>query len=297
MKRSGKIAVVVMVILTLVLAFTAFTGCSEFMSTLFGVQDGKDGDGFDLHTFYEEQVAAGEFEGTYDEFLKELLGVQAGETDEQNYVKAVNTALRSAVSINVINNFTNSLESAGAGVIYSVDKTTGNALIVTSYSVVSGYSGSSYTRSCYLFGQEYSDFAIPFTIKGESSTYGIAVLQVTGSEVIKNSQSVAVTLGSSATMQVGDTAFVTGNSLGQGVSVASGIVSMLHETPSGAGNLDTFRVDAVVNAGDWGGGVYDKDGKLLGLLYSYQEEGNGVANVLRIDDVKAKIVEIANRLF
>ena len=92
---------------------------------------------------YEEAVENGTFEGTYYEFLASL-----GLSSEDD-TAAINRALCSVVEIAVT--YGNTL-SAGTGVIYQLDRETGEAEIVTNYHVVAhattsgtvpGFSGGS----------------------------------------------------------------------------------------------------------------------------------------------------------
>ena len=78
---------------------------------------------------------------------------------------------------------------------------------------------------------------------------------------------------------VGETAYVVGNADGQGLSAAAGIVSILNQNVTiscsymSEGKLATqevtrrqIRVDAAVNPGNSGGGLYDKKGRLMGIV-------------------------------
>ena len=73
--------------------------------------------------------------------------------------------------------------SAGSGVIYQMDKTAGDAFIITNYHVV--YDASSNTEngisddiSVYLYGSEIEEKAIEATYVGGSLYYDIAVYHV-----------------------------------------------------------------------------------------------------------------------
>lgn len=59
--------------------------------------------------------------------------------------------------------------------------------------------------------------------------------------------------------QQGDTVSIVGHPLGQEWSLSSGVVSRI--LPNG-----TIQVDAAVNFGNSGGGVYDKYGRLIGIV-------------------------------
>ena len=162
---------------------------------------------------------------------------------------------------------------AGSGVFYSVDKINGDAYVITNYHVV-------YTKdygvadeiSLYLYGMELSSYAIPATLVGGSITYDIAVLKIEKNDVIKNSYATPVTFGDSDLVRVFDTVFAVGNAEANGMSATKGMVSVESESLQLEGadesiiSLRVMRFDAAVNHGNSGGGLYDTDGKLIGIV-------------------------------
>lgn len=175
-------------------------------------------------------------------------------------------------SVSIVCKFADSV-SAGSGVIYKVDKTTGDAYIITNYHVVysAGY-GRADSIKLYLYGMHLNGYAISAKLLGGSVTYDIAVLKVSGSEVIKNSYAIAATVASSEDVRVMDRVYAVGNSEGMGMSATEGIVSVESESLelTGADNslisLRVMRVDAAVNHGNSGGGLYDSQGRLIGIV-------------------------------
>lgn len=175
-------------------------------------------------------------------------------------------------TVTIVCNFGESV-SAGSGVIYKVDKKSGDAYIITNYHVVyaAGY-GRADTIKLYLYGMHLSSYAINAILVGGSVTYDIAVLKVTGSKVIKNSYATAAAIGVSDDVRVLDRVYAVGNSEGMGMSVTEGIVSVESESLdlTGADNslitLRVMRVDAAVNHGNSGGGLYDAEGRLIGIV-------------------------------
>ena len=180
--------------------------------------------------------------------------------------------------------------SAGSGVIYQLDRESGDAYIITNYHVV--YEADSITSngiadtiSVYLYGQEYSTYAIPATYVGGSMTYDIAVLKVEDSEVLRNSLAVAASVADSDKISIMDECYVIGNAEGEGMSVTEGIISVDSEslTMTGADNRTTvdlrvIRVSAAVNSGNSGGGLYDENGKLIGIVVA-KKTGDDVDNM------------------
>lgn len=303
----------------------------------FVVTNGKDGQEIyqditldDLYEAVKARKGLGD-EYTMADFVYEYLNlsVDSGEV-------ASSTALRSAVSIfaeheiqivdyNNITHYTGGFagvqenygvkksitHSAGAGVIYSLDKQQGDAYIITNYHVC--YSADSIASDgissnivCYIYGAEsisYKDLsnlteynkncrdykdcfkydaeglpiidygygAIVASYVGGSREYDIAVLKVSGSEVLKQSDAKQVDIEDSNTVGVGATAIAVGNPNAYGLSVSSGIVSMDSEYISlKIGNstvtLREFRIDTPVNSGNSGGGLFDNKGRLIGIV-------------------------------
>lgn len=65
--------------------------------------------------------------------------------------------------------------------------------------------------------------------------------------------------------RVGDAVFAVGNPLGYEASYTAGVVSAVRTTGAGAGTMRVLQVQASVNPGNSGGGLYDQDGRLIGL--------------------------------
>ncbi len=168
--------------------------------------------------------------------------------------------------------------SAGSGVIYQIDKSNGDAFIITNYHVV--YDVSSNTEnnisdniSVYLYGSETEDQAIKAEYVGGSLYYDIAVLYIENSELLKNSCAASAVFADSDMTVVGEPAIAIGNPEGMGISASYGIVSVDSEnlTMTAADGSTTvsfrvMRVDAAVNSGNSGGGLYNESGELMGIV-------------------------------
>lgn len=177
----------------------------------------------------------------------------------------------------------------GSGVIYSLDKESGDAYVITNFHVVYYNKGNTENKiapiiKLNIYGMEYTDYDINAEYVGGSMTYDIAVLKISGSDILKQSNAVAVTL-SENTVYPGMTAIAVGNPMGSGLAVTSGIVSADSDTvdmtaPDGvtALSLRALRVDTAINGGNSGGGLFDKDGNLIGIVNAKNIEEN-IANV------------------
>lgn len=165
--------------------------------------------------------------------------------------------------------------SSGAGVIYSCNKNAGDALIITNYHVVFGPDAQKVSDdiSVYIYGSVTTEQAIPATYVGGTMHYDLAVLKVSSSDIIKNSEVSAVNIKDSSKVHVGDTAFAIGNPRAEGFSVTSGIVSVDSETiemtladEQTKGTMRVMRIDTPVNSGNSGGGLFDENGNLIGIV-------------------------------
>lgn len=213
--------------------------------------------------------------------------------------------LRSAVSI--VCNFTTTIQnsgfrpgwgstrteeysSRGSGVIYQLDREQGDAFIITNYHVV--YDTSSDTAngvsddiSVYLYGSAIEEKAINATYVGGSAYYDIAVLRVEDSPILQESNACAVDTANSDDIVVGDSAIAIGNAEGLGISASVGVVSVDSEyiTMTAADgrsevSFRVMRVDAAVNSGNSGGGLYDAKGNLIGIVNAKIVD-DGVENI------------------
>lgn len=265
--------------------------------------DGEDGTNakITVEDLYEAAKTAG-YTGTLADFINENLQVTAPEAVSSMVSKAAyGTVL-------VVSNFTKDgttdYASAGSGIIYKLDKENGNAYVVTNYHVV--YDSDADTSDhvsndvvVMLYGSEYLDYAIPATYVGGSMTYDIAVLKIENSEFLKSSNATQAVLGSSESVSAGDTAIAIGNAKGSGTSVTAGIVSVdseyLEMTAADEKTAVTYRVmriDTPVNKGNSGGGLFNAQGEVIGIVNAKNVESTveSIGYAIPVDLVK-KVVD------
>ncbi len=246
------------------------------------------GEDLDIRDVYAAALENG-YSGDFLTFLSEFLSFDAGELLESMKQEPINiaTALLSSVSVSCRFRYrvddwgfssTKEASQSGSGVIYRIDKNSGDAYILTNFHVVYYYAATTDNHvsdriSIFLYGKEDASYAIPATYVGGSMQYDIAVLKVEGSEILKNSDAVAIAPASSNKVAVGSTAVAIGNAAGLGISVTQGIVSVDSEniTMTAADNTSRvtyrlLRVDTAVNEGNSGGGLFSYDGKLIGIV-------------------------------
>lgn len=173
--------------------------------------------------------------------------------------------------------------SSGSGVIFKIDKAKGDAYVLTNYHVV--YDDYANTKNrisndikLFLYGQEYADYAIPATYVGGSMQYDLAVLKVSGSQVLMKSNAIAAEFANSDDVSVLDLAIAVGNPEGNTLSATVGYINVDSEeidNPAIDSNLSVaqdlttlrvMRIDAAVNHGNSGGGLFNEKGQLIGIV-------------------------------
>ena len=161
---------------------------------------------------------------------------------------------------------------AGSGVIISSD-----GYILTCAHVVSG--ASNITVSI-------GDKDYPATLVGEDTTSDIAVVKVDASGLTP------ATVGNSDNLKVGESVMAVGNPLGElGGTVTSGIVSALNRSvtiqgTSSTNTMSLIQMDASVSPGNSGGGLFNMNGELIGLVNakSSSSDAEGLGFAIPIND-------------
>jgi serine protease Do len=168
-------------------------------------------------------------------------------------------------------------EGAGSGVVL-----TENGYILTNEHVIEDAQSITVTLTD---GTSYDA-----TVIGEDSESDIAILKIDATGLTP------AVLGDSDTLEVGDTAIVIGNPLGElGGTVTSGIVSALdREITIDDETMTLLQIDAAVNPGNSGGGLFNDMGELVGIVNA-KSEGDGVEGLgfaIPINDVKTVITDL-----
>ena len=174
---------------------------------------------------------------------------------------------------------TKEYSSGGAGVIYKIDgDKPGNAYVITNYHVVYDYRANTKNKisndiEVYLYGMEAEKYAIPATYVGGSLNYDLAVLKIENNRTLAESSAIAARFADSDKVAVLDTAIAIGNPAGGGISATVGYVNVDSEQLSMVGadnstsvNLRVMRIDAAVNSGNSGGGLFNDKGQLIGIV-------------------------------
>lgn len=167
--------------------------------------------------------------------------------------------------------------SNGSGVIYRLDKESGDAYIITNYHVVhyekaTTENGISDDIKLYLYGMDAEEYAIPATYVGGSQNYDIAVLKVENSSVLRGSNAAAATFADSDEVSVLDMAIAVGNAEALGISATVGYVNVdseyitMSNDDGTTSQLRVMRIDTAVNSGNSGGGLFNDRGEVIGIV-------------------------------
>jgi len=162
--------------------------------------------------------------------------------------------------------------SAGSGVIVDAK----NGYIVTNFHVVENASEITVTL---LDNRSFSA-----TVIGSDEGADIAVLQV------KQPNLVAMALGDSSRLEVGDYVVAIGNPFGLAHTVTAGIVSALGRTGINPDGYEDFiQTDASINPGNSGGALVNLRGELVGInsaIYSQSGGNIGIGFAIPVNMVK-----------
>ena len=266
------------------------------------------------------------FVGTEEEWLESLKGEKGdigASYEEDNRTESVHKALKSSVLIASISTTNSLVGGAGSGVIFADDKASGTAYIITNFHVVYNTTEDKLFDKfmVFLYGQSYpvnyldigtdvysSNVGIWAICIGYEPTQDIAVLKIENSNYYRDSIAEPAEISVFDTY-VGDGCFAIGNPLGEGFSVTHGIISLESKYKAQYIIEDTdlpveerriilqrsIRHNCAINQGNSGGGLFNNDGKLIGinnkgeLTYS-----DGAGNIIVVNGIVYAIpLEIA----
>lgn len=166
---------------------------------------------------------------------------------------------------------------SGSGVIITSD-----GYIATNNHVVEGADGI----TVYLQdGTEYEA-----TLIGTDSITDLAIIKIDAENLS------AATIGTSGNVTVGDTVYAIGNPLGVlAASVSQGIISGLDRLVTVEDQeMTLMQTDASVNPGNSGGGLFNADGELIGIVNSKASGDNveGIGFAIPIDSAKSVLIDL-----
>lgn len=177
----------------------------------------------------------------------------------------------------IYSNYNYTSEGTGSGVIISSD-----GYILTNNHVIDGATKISVRLRN---GDEYEA-----SLVGKDSKTDIAIIKIEAENLT------VAKIGNSANSLVGDFVLAIGNPLGKlGGTVTYGYISALEREISVEGSvMNLMQFDAAVNPGNSGGGLFNANGELIGIVSAkstgYDVEGLGFA--IPINDVSQVINDI-----
>ena len=169
---------------------------------------------------------------------------------------------------------------AGSGVIISSD-----GYILTCAHVVDGAS----TITVTIDDKDYTA-----TLVGEDTTSDVAVIKIDATGLTP------ATVGDSDNLKVGQSVMAVGNPLGElGGTVTGGMISALNRSvtiqgTSSTNTMSLIQMDASVSPGNSGGGLFNMNGELIGIVNakSSSSDAEGLGFAIPINDA----IEVAQQL-
>jgi len=185
--------------------------------------------------------------------------VKYNEINKTDYTKAIEKAYDTVVIVQATVQTSNSYfymsnstsVSAGSGVIFSED-----GYIVTNEHVIDGAVSEDAVTVTLYDGTKY-----PARIVGYDTRTDLAVLKIEANNLPYS------TFADSDQLVLGQDAIAIGNPLGAGLSCSNGIVSALEkEIYINNVYMSVIQTNAAVNEGNSGGGLFDINGNLIGIV-------------------------------
>lgn len=246
----------------------------------FTIENGKDGEDGQSLTIEEIKAYCEENNITIEQFFEAYLDLEIN----FNPVKsATNIAIQSAISL-----FTEdgSYVYAGSGVIYQMDDD--YTYIITNYHVTHNGNATENALAtkimAYQYGEHelvgkdnnnkfiYDNSAIQCEYVGGSDRYDISVIRASTDKILENNPN-AKPIEIADGYELAETVIAIGNPSGDGLSVTEGIISvvsekiqMYYDNSSNYKSIRVMRIDAAVNGGNSGGGLYNINGELVGII-------------------------------
>jgi S1-C subfamily serine protease len=167
--------------------------------------------------------------------------------------------------------------TVGSGVI--IDHT---GYLVTNYHVVDNLGQ--------IFVKTHDGTDYTAALVGKDEKWDVAVLRITTEK--KNFEE--LTWADSDKAFVGEHVIAIGNPIGLESTVTEGIISSTKRAVEGDSGIYYLQTDVAINAGNSGGPLIDKDGKILGInTMKYSQIGyEGLSFALRSNDVRGVVLKI-----
>ena len=147
--------------------------------------------------------------------------------------------------------------------------------------------------------EDPDDLLAPAKVKGTDAKTDLAVIAVKLDDIDEDvlKQLKIAVLGSSDNLKVGQAAITIGNSLGEGISVTSGIVSALdvEVVVEDGSTFREFQTDGAANQGQSGGMIVNSKGEVIGIFNAGYLEGDNMGYGVPISTAIPVLQELINR--
>ncbi len=284
--------------------------------------DGEDGEDLNISDIYQKYLESHP-DVTYEDFLKEVLSVDYSD-NALAINKALKSSAKIYTEFTETfilgggwdgwggQTIKETAIYLGSAVVYMIDNE--YTYFITNYHVV--YDSSAIEQDkiakkivVYLYGSEgeplstsekdangctkydYGDYAIECKYVGGSITADIAIVKASNADVEKiNDDASPVTFAED--YHVGETAIAIGNPEGEGLSVTEGVVSVDNEyinlsIDGTARSYRSIRIDTAIYSGSSGGGLFNTEGKLLGITNAGDGTNQNVNYAIPVEIVKS----------
>ncbi len=268
----------------------------------FSIENGKDGNDLDINDIYLNAKQNG-FVGSFLEFIEIYLDVDVPVDHSANINKALMSVVTVAGEFHYetsdfLNTYKDTAVGYGSGVVYDLDKENGTVYIITNYHVLYNDTTNCIAQEirCATYGTvlefdwvtnqdgtsvndlngypevEYFGNYFDCEFVGGSMLYDIAIIKAQNSEFVKNSGLMEAKFADSNDIVVGIDAYAIGNPQNGGISATRGIVSVASEYTITTLANGTYaktrvvRIDAAVNGGNSGGGLFNAKGEVIGIV-------------------------------
>ena len=257
-----------------------FTGTEEeWLASLAGKDgtngsNGKDAPALDIYDLFDAYSDA--YPGaTFEDFLNAFLAADSYDAEfaaAKGLSSVLQVGSRFQKRSGGPSSATTPYYAQGSGVVYRIEG--GNAYVITNYHVVYDYESVTTDKIAdEILVRAYGHTAaVAGVFLGGSVSKDIAVIKVTASELPEFVR--AADIADSNDISLGMRAVAVGNPLANGLSVTSGIISVLSEeiemdaldSATAKVSMRVFRTDTAINQGNSGGGMFNARGELIGIV-------------------------------
>lgn len=137
------------------------------------------------------------------------------------------------------------------------------------------------------FTEENDEKPVDGKVVGRDPEIDVAIIQVKTSREL-----VALPLGNSETLEVGEYVMAVGNPFGQGHSVTHGIISAKGRQAPDFPLARYLQTDAPINPGNSGGPLLNLNGEVIGINNAIEARAQGIGFAIPITPVKAVLPQL-----